>query len=350
VIPVSPGPPLWVSNVSVIAVAILLVAMVAVLTGPSVRAAMRRHWIVSLLLWLIVVFASLPTFIYLVAAVVVPIRSAANYTRAHPAIRHEQSVDGLTVPVGTRLGLLDQNDIASVDELLFDPPLLIRGVRVARAWRWLGAGDAPDTWSGSDRWILYATDTDQRLAGWTCEGAAPIEVDAPLDGGRADVEPAKGLRSCKLAAGNNAAGLIWPAGTLLSRAPCEENCGGADGGNRWLLTPPASLRDWLGFPVQGLTVTVDGDRQLVGSRAYLTASVRLGPFSYLPFTRLQQSGGNLAFNPDAGAPAHRDDGTTVDEEHSVIQTRDGDVIAIVPTHDPLDLRLRHFVIGQDVVK
>jgi hypothetical protein len=349
VIPVNPGPPLWVSNVSVVAVAILLVAMIAALTGPSVRAVMRRHWIVSLLLWLIVLFASLPTFVYLVAAVVVPIRSAANYTRSHPATMREESIDGLTVPIGTRLGLLDPNDIASTDELLFDPPLTIRGVSVVRAWRWLGPGDSPAKWSASDRWYLSAPDADQHIAGWTCAGPAPIEVDAPLGGGRADADLAKGLRSCTLGQGNEAAGVTWMAGTKLARASCERGCAGGETGNRWLLTPPASLRNWLGFPVRGLTVTVDDNHALISSRAYLTAPVRLGTFTYLPYTRIQQIDGNLAFNPDAGAPAHRDDGTMVDEEHSVVQSRDGDVIAIVPTHDPLDLRLRHFVIGQDVI-
>jgi hypothetical protein len=327
------GSPAWVSNIAIVALLLCAAALLALLLGPGLRPMVRKHWVASLLIWSIGLFVGAPALVYMWerSAPVKPPGAGFPYRVTETALK----VDGLAVPPGTLLRLARDGDTASAYELNFDPPLQIQGVRTASASRAVGPA--------SRLWRLTAAGENPKLSGWTCAVAAPVAVDAPLGG---DAGSRHGLRGCALAAGNQAGGVAWPAGTQLYRKDCASDCTPEQqtaGAVLWQLSAPASMREWLGFPVQGLVVTVDEQRKLTDFRAYLSAQVRLGEFRYQPFTRVTLRGDDLAFHPDTGAPARRDDGSLVNDSESVIQSRDGQVLGIAPTYDPIDLRMRHFL-------
>lgn len=353
------SPVQWASNLSLTAAFLCVVALATLAVGSAARRAVRRHWITSLFVGALGIFLAIPAMLdgvqWMHEAASGP-RIERNAPAGYIAAPSGLQVDGLAIPTGTYIEPPKTGRPGVITGIWFDPPMSIRGVRVRHATR---NDDAPRSVAGN--WSIRASAGEEEQgpvhAGrWLCEGDLPMSMLGPLAGkpaAGAVAEP--GLTACILAAGNQAGGIRWPAGTRLTRIDSEapdalQGMAGADGASneqavrgRWRLEGPPALKEWLGFPVRGLVAEVDDEGRLVACHAYLTLAVKVGEFRYQPFTRIAKAGELLAFHPDRHAPAARDDGSTVDETHSVLQTRAGQVRDIIPTNDPVDLQLRHFL-------
>ncbi|WP_423820604.1 hypothetical protein V5738_09650 [Salinisphaera sp. SPP-AMP-43] len=228
-----------------------------------------------------------------------------------------RTLQGITMPSGTRLTLRDPDRPASFESARFPKPVSVYGFETARLTRHLAPapGDA----------VLSLAD-DQDWNGWRCRAGQPLNVTLNDDGRRA------AIRSCVLTASQTLGETLLPAGSALRTSSGARYVDGRRGADRWIVRPPQNSS----IPVAGAhlkaVLRLDSQRHLLSARGALTAPLSLGTMHYPSGTAIRlsfdgQTGAPSAWllSPGRGQTARRDDGPDVEFGVAVAHHSNGDV-------------------------
>jgi len=280
--------------------------------------------------------------------------AAAVEARHTMVLTQAATVDGLSLPAGTQLRVLEPGRLDTFQQARFAAPVAVAGVPVLRLTRYLEETDAHG-WRVTG--VSARLAADATIARWHCAASHQIELRSTAANG--------GLQfsSCHLAAGNPTPPQAIETPPVNTRATAGARAGVAAGqratlpSGTWvslrdgtaLASDPARASGWLlhtdgseavdvvGLPLHKADLRLDLSRRLTSFEGALARELVLGPMTYPAGTRVASATpalhgaqpGDLVFSPARGRSAQRRDGAPVTAGHSVLQSPTGNVRAVL---------------------
>jgi hypothetical protein len=326
---------LWL--VSLPAFIALVVKVLRLAIRPALRAEARRRWLRTVLVFGLLVPASLPCVLITVMVWQYRAEASARHVATHLRLDAPTRIAGIDLPAGSQLQLRRDHVAASFEYADFPEAIAVYGVMSKRIFRELdqpGYGERADP-TLVDRLVAVqvAAERPSWVDGWHCQ-ASPGELGLAalrftVDEGGASAT----LARCRAAPGNLVAGHAIPVDSQI-----EASVDVPAGQGPWRIVPARAAI----FPIQNVPVfhtrfTVDAQRRFVFLEyAELACRLSLGGITYPAGTEVSSADeawrarfpGAWTFVTAPGRQAMRD-GQALEAGASVVQSLDGRVHAIV---------------------
>lgn len=262
--------------------------LLALLVSRSARAGLRRHWLISSLLMLVLV--PLTTFQIVFQRGVQQIHQESERRQAalRSTLEAPTTLYGIEMPAGTQLTLQREHQLETFTSAEFPQPVLIQGIPTLHLNRWLQVlhqeGVPYDESPLRTTSLTLSGEGQAEVEGWQCDISTPVEFDVSEGNGIR-------FRKCSLNAGNTVANITLPAGTELLASDGTVYTSGFRDNDRWRLDIPDQQVITLdGIALSGLSLRLDQQRQLHSfDNAELVCSLQLGDWRYPPGTTVSSA-------------------------------------------------------------
>lgn len=257
--------------------------LLALLVSRGARANLRRHWLISLLLMLVLVPLTAFQIVFQHGVQQIHQESERRQAALRSTLEAPTTLYGIEMPAGTRLTLQREHQPETFTSAEFPQPVLIQGIATLRLNRWLQVlhqeGVPYDESPLRTTSLKLSGEGQAAIEGWQCDISAPVEFDVSEEN---DIR----FRTCSLSAGNSVAGIALPAGTELLASDGTLYTNGFRDNDRWQLAiPDQQVITLNGIALSGFSLRLDQQRQLHSfDNAELVCSLQLGGWRYPPGT------------------------------------------------------------------